>query len=55
MARRKRDDKDSTGAPSKEKKLKEKVKEVKKRPPRKKYDLKMIEKAVEEYRKEQNH
>ena len=53
MARRKRDDKDSTGAPSKEK-LKEKVKEVKKRPPRKKYGHKMIEKAVEEYRKEQN-
>ena len=48
MARRKCDDKDSTGDPSKEKK--EKVKEIKKRPPRKKYDRKMIEK---EYRKGQ--
>ena len=51
MARRKPDDMDSTGDPSKEKK--EKVKEVKKRPPRKKDDRKMIEKAVEEYRKDQ--
>ena len=48
MARRKRDDKDSTGDPSKEK-----VKEVKKRPARKKYDSKIIEKVVEEYRKGQ--
>ena len=35
MARRKRDDKDSTGDPSKEKKSKEKVKEVRKKPARK--------------------
>ena len=52
MVRRKRDDKDSTGAPSKEKKSKEKVKEVKKRPPRKKYDLKMLQKVVDEYRRD---
>ena len=52
MARRKHDDKDSTGDPSKEKKSKEK--EVKKRPARKNYDRKMIEKAVEEYRKGQH-
>ena len=32
MARRKRDDKDNTGDPSKEKQLKEKVEDVKKRP-----------------------
>ena len=50
MSRRKRDNKDSTGDPSKEKKSKEKVKEVKKGPPRKKYDCKMIDKDVEEYR-----
>ena len=53
MARRKRDDKDSTGDPSKEKKEKEKVKEVKKRPARKKYNHKMIQKVVEEYMKGQ--
>ena len=45
---------DSTGNPSKEKKSMEKVKEVKKRPARKKNDRKMIEKAVEEYRKGQH-
>ena len=53
MARRKPDDKDSTGDASKEKKSKEKVKEVKKRPARKKYDCKMIQQAVEEYWKGQ--
>ena len=52
MVRRKNDDKDSTGAPSKEKS--EKVKEVKKRPPRKKYDRKMIQTAVDEYRRGQH-
>ena len=49
MARRKPDDNDSTGDPSKEKKSEE-AKEVKKRPPKKRYDRKMIEKAVEDYR-----
>ena len=49
MVRRKRDDKDSTGAPSKEK-----VKEVKKRPLRKKYDRNMLQKAVDKYRKGQH-
>ena len=44
MVRRKHDDKDSTGDSSKE---------LKKRLPRKKYERKMIEKAVEEYRKGQ--
>ena len=52
MVRRKREDKPSTGAPSK--KSNEEVKESsKKRTQRKKYDHKMKEKAVDEYRKGQ--
>ena len=48
IVRRKHDDKESTCAPSKEKKSKERVKDTKMRSLRKKYDHKLLQKAVDE-------